>query len=116
MLIVLDNCRQFISENLEYFNESLKILTSSTPNLKIIVITDEKDQVYSKLNPWRLEIKELTKKDAIDLLWKICRDNPNFRKNYASKEKIGEQTFFNKQLTFKPITYRSLKGHNFFIR
>ena len=45
MLLIFDNCKGMISECKEYFNKTLRDLANSISDIKIIVLTDQKDDL-----------------------------------------------------------------------
>ncbi|TNV87843.1 hypothetical protein FGO68_gene1372 [Halteria grandinella] len=97
ILLLLDNCRKFLSENKKYFNEALKILSENTPNMKIIVVTDNEDQIMHQ-SIWRKGIPELTKQEAMALFWHIVKDKENvhvdFKIKFRSLDSLCELFYF----------------------
>jgi hypothetical protein len=45
ILLLIDNCRKFIEENFDYFNKAIEKLSRSNSNIKIIVITDNREDI-----------------------------------------------------------------------
>ena len=96
MLFIIDNITQLVDQDLPQFLETIFSLIDQTENIKIVLLTDRKEQILKKnhklyplITP--LEIPPLKNEFSIQLLKKIFENNDKFTKAYP---KLAEEKLF----------------------